>query len=156
MRPHYIDTESWVRLSYPRRLAIHRAETELAERAAGRAHEASSGGGAGSASPGGVAACTDSPSVHEAAAADLAEATPRRAQGAHPVIIEFCCSPDSAVGNITHIGKPGGAVPACTVHRITLDNDVTTSAGAAYALQIARESPGALLLSSLPCTAGCP
>ena len=51
-RPHYIDSQAWVMLWYPRRQAIHWAETEMAEREAGRSHVASSGGDADNASPG--------------------------------------------------------------------------------------------------------
>ena len=40
--------------------------------------------------------------------------------------------------------------------RITKEDcDITTPEGAKRAEQIARENPGALLLTSLPCTAGC-
>ena len=59
----YIDSQAWVRLSYPRRQAIHRAEVELAQREAGKSHETPSGGGVGSASLGGAEAGTDYQSV---------------------------------------------------------------------------------------------
>ena len=138
MRPDYIDSDKWVKMPYARRLAIHRAETEMAERAAGRALTAPSGEVSGETSPCVAAESAEHQSVLEAKAADPAVGG---APDAQPVIVEFCCSPDSSVGSIETVGKPGKAIPAATVHRITLENcDVTTEAVAAKALLIAREN----------------
>ena len=146
-----------MKLSYPRRLATHRAEVEIAKREGRKSHETSSGGGVGRASLKGVEAGSDDQSVPGANATDLAATAACRAQGAHPVILELCCSPHSSVGNITENRKPGGTQPACKVCCVALENcDVTTVAGAQRALRTARGNPGALMLSSLPFTAGCP
>ena len=76
-----------------------------------------------------------------------------------PVIIELCCSLESQVGNVQYLG--GGnkthIVLGCRVVRITKEDcDVTMPGGAERAPSIARDNPGALLLTSLTCTAGCP
>ena len=56
-----------------------------------------------------------------------------------PVIIEFCCEREREVGKVK--GQ-------CMVFRITKqDCDVTTTAGAEEALQVARDNPGALLFT---------
>ena len=65
-----------------------------------------------------------------------------------PVILEYCCGPESKMGQVKD---------RCRVIRITRENaDQSTPAGRAWASRMAQENPGALLWSSLPCTAGCP
>ena len=155
-RPDYIDTMSWRKMQYPTRLAIARDEKMRKEREAGE-HLA---GDAGE-SPSGDDAAT----AHEdmsglgTVTANLAASTPQ-APGAQPVIIEFCCAADSEVGNVNEVGvrgTTGTKRPGCKVVRISKEDcDILTPGGAKRAIQIAHENPGALLLTSLPCTAGCP
>ena len=65
-----------------------------------------------------------------------------------PVIIEYCCGPENQMCQIRN---------KCKVIRVTKEEmDQTTRSGRQKALNIAEESPAALLWTRLPCTAGCP
>ena len=92
-----------------------------------------------------------SPTGDQAAALQGAGTEQQRSKdplGKPPVIIEFCCDPDSEVGKVK--GQ-------CKVFRITKHGcDVSTAAGVDDALATARANPGALLFTSIPCTTGCP
>ena len=62
------------------------------------------------------------------------------------VVIEFACSPTSALGVV---GSAGGF----SVHRLSLDvADLTTDKGLKYAKAIVSDFPGCSLHGSLPCT----
>ena len=66
------------------------------------------------------------------------------------MLIEYCCSPSSKLGQITTSSR------GCEVVRLTEEHDMTTDEGLNYALQAVRRAPpGALMLwASLPCTGG--
>ena len=64
------------------------------------------------------------------------------------VLIEFCCGPDSLLGQSTAASK------GCEVVRLTEKEDVTTEVGLKVALRAANKK-NVLLWSSIPCTGGC-
>ena len=64
-------------------------------------------------------------------------------------MIEFCCGPDSLLGQLTKSSMN------CEVVRLTKEEDVTTPHGFSLATQ-AINGPCALLWGSIPCTGGCP
>ena len=160
-RPDYIDSKSWQKLQYPTRLKIAEDERLRREREAGG--DAASGTGVDASGDGLSATHPPQGEVADAQAdpnvADLSEfIVACRASASQPVIIEFCCAPDSEVGKVDKVRLRGESErPGCRVIRISKEDcDLTTSGGARKALSIACENPGALLLTSLPCTAGCP
>ena len=78
-----------------------------------------------------------------APATDPVPAKPQR------TMIEFCCGPDSLLGQLTKSSMN------CEVVRLTKEEDVTTPHGFSLATQ-AINGPCALLWGSIPCTGGCP
>ena len=68
----------------------------------------------------------------------------------HRTIIEFCCGEESLLGKL--------ADKNCTVHRVTIENDVTTPEGMAHVLKLIENcNPHrTLLFASMPCTGGSP
>ena len=71
-------------------------------------------------------------------------------------LIEFCCGENSRLGNVDCFVEAAG----CTVHRITVSNDVLTDAGRNFTLSLVdkciKEFDGCnvLLWGSIPCTGG--
>ena len=66
------------------------------------------------------------------------------------MLIEYCCGPDSLLGQSTHSSS------GCEVVRLTERIDMTTESGLRFALDAVRPAPrGRILLwSSIPCTGG--
>ena len=87
--------------------------------------------------------------VAEANAEELAAEEEDLAAMAAAHIVEFCASLDSKMGQKRYERH------GCVVTRLTLDHDMTTPKGLAFAEKAVRENPGSLLWGSLPCTAGC-
>ena len=66
----------------------------------------------------------------------------------HPVIIEYCCASESKLCQVTN---------KCNVVRISKEShDQTTAEGRQAATEVAHTHSGALLWTSLSCTARCP
>ena len=64
-------------------------------------------------------------------------------------IVEFCCGPNSLIGQM--------APPDCEVIRLTIDDDMTSTAGLATALYAVSDPDiPTLLFGALPCTGGSP
>ena len=68
------------------------------------------------------------------------------------LIIEFCCGEDSRIGRAWRESR------GCRVARITLAQDVTTSEGLAFVMDIIDrcDGPRTLLWAAMPCTGGSP
>ena len=65
-------------------------------------------------------------------------------------IVEFCCEPDSLMG------QPTEASCGCLVVRLTADDDMTSQSGMAKAKSAIRLAGSSVMLwGSLPCTGGC-
>ena len=62
------------------------------------------------------------------------------------VVLEFCCSTTSIIGNMAPKGTK--------VVRLTIDDDMTTLKGMAKAIQVLRKAKRIALWGSLPCTGG--
>ena len=62
-------------------------------------------------------------------------------------LVEFCCGPDSV------LGQPTAHNSGCNIIRLTLEDDVTTPKGHAKAMK-AVEGKNCLLWASMPCTGG--
>jgi hypothetical protein len=77
--------------------------------------------------------------------------TVRTPEGVNFGIIEFCCSPDSLLGEAAKDTK------GCTVLRLIEKDDVTCVQGRELALSFADNGgENVLLWASMPCTGGCP
>ncbi len=130
-KPEYIDSKSWKRLQYHDRKAIAEFE-EKRQQARLAEGELPSEGVDDHNTSGAAAVSTDTEREQQ-----VASATP----APQPVIIEYCCDPDSQLGKVAGYSK---------VFRVTKDSgDVTTEEGAEATLKIARDNPGALLFTSL-------
>jgi len=77
----------------------------------------------------------------------------RRLRRPHRRIVEFCCEPDSSIGQATARFRD------CEVVRLTIQDDLTTDAGLQKALRAVSDpvlGPSTMLWGSIPCTGGCP
>ena len=95
--------------------------------------------------PGGAAVgglCSDYVAVNDAGVAAVdATAAARRGYGSdHPrrhLLIDFCCGPDSRLGNSANMVDD-----LCKVVRLTEEQDMTTASGYEYAMRQVREFGG--------------
>ena len=99
-RPDYIDSKSWNKLQYPTRLKIAEDERRRKEREAGGDAASSIGGHISGEGTEATHVCTsgDKDAPADPYVAELIAAF--RASAERPVIIEFCCAPDSMVGKV--------------------------------------------------------
>ena len=107
-RPDYIDSKSWFQLQYPTRLKIAEDERMRKEREAGGDAASSIGGDV---SGGGAEASHTHHGDDKDASADPGAEeilASFRASAGQPVIIEFCCAPDSQVGKVEKVQLRGG------------------------------------------------
>ena len=67
------------------------------------------------------------------------------------VLIEYCCGPDSVLGQVTRASR------GCKVVRLTEKDNMATRSGLATAMKAVHAAPKgrALLWASIPCTGGC-